>query len=128
MNTSLKQARSVAAQQVARFTGEGAYHGSARPRPAPAPAASPEVDEMRPLSLAKYDARDDRSIDTFAARFPSRFETLTTLPVPTQDEITADRVRPEGARGVRGVRGLRAWLCADRVSPVRRRATGALLV
>lgn len=92
MNTSLKQARSVAAQQIARFTGEGAYHGSTRPRPAPAPAAEPEVDETRALSFAKYESRDDRSIDSFAAHFPSRYAVLTTLPVPTQDEITADTV------------------------------------
>ncbi len=94
MNTSLKQSRSVAAQQVARFTGEGAYHGStrARPAPAPAPAAAPEVDEMRALSFAKYDSRDDRSIDTFAAVFPNRFEPLATLPVPSQQAITDDAV------------------------------------
>ena len=100
MNTHLKQTRSVATQQVARFTGEGAYHGSTRPRPAPAPAAAPapeaaappDVDEMWPLALDKYDSREDRSIDTFAAYFPSRFETLATLPIPTQEAIVDDAV------------------------------------
>lgn len=94
MNTHLKQARSVATQQVARFTGEGAYHGSTRPRPAPAPeaAAPPEVAETAPLSLARYSATERRSIDTFAACFPNRHETLTALEIPTQEAIAADGV------------------------------------
>ena len=94
MNTYLKQARSVAAQRVAHFTGEGAYHGSTKPRPVPSPepAAPPEVDEMRPLSLDKYDSREDRSVDSFTARFLNRCETLATLSVPTQEAIVDDGV------------------------------------
>ena len=94
MNTYLKRARSVATQQVAPFTGEGAYHGSTKPRPAPVPevADPPEVAEMRPLSLDKYSATEDRSIATFAARFPNRHETLEALPVPSQEAIMADAV------------------------------------
>lgn len=84
----------MATQQVAPFTGEGAYHGSTRPRPAPAPEAAPQpvVDEMRPTSLDRYDATRRRDIDTFAARFPNRHEILAALPVPTQEAIVADGV------------------------------------
>lgn len=94
MKTHLKQTRSVASQQVARFTGEGAYHGSTRPRPAPAPDADapPVVAEMQPLSLDKYSATQRRSIEPFTAHFPNRHETLAALEVPTQDAITADGV------------------------------------
>jgi hypothetical protein len=77
MKTYLRQARSVATQQVAPFTGEGAYHGSTRPRPAPVHEADdlPEVAEMRPVSLDNYSATERRDIDTFTARFPNRHET-----------------------------------------------------
>jgi hypothetical protein len=91
MNTHRKMARSVATQDVARFTGEGAYHGSTRPRTAPAPAAiEPVVAEMQPLSLDRY--TEPREIDSFVARFPNRCETLAALPVPTQEAIVADGV------------------------------------
>ena len=94
MNTYLRRARSVATQQVARFTGEGAYHGSTRPRPPPVGEAAdlPEVAEMRPVSLDRYSATERRGIDTFTARFPNRHETLAALPVPTQEEIMGDAV------------------------------------
>jgi hypothetical protein len=96
MKTHLKQTRSVATQEVARFTGEGAYHGSTRPRPAPAREASTppeiEVEEMRARSLDKYDTSEDRNIATFTARFPNRHETVATLPVPTQEAVMADGV------------------------------------
>ena len=94
MKTYLRQARSVETQQVAPFTGEGAYHGSTKPRPAPVQEAAvpPVVAEMWPHSLDKYSATETRSIDTFAARFPNRYETLATLPLPTQEAIMADGV------------------------------------
>jgi hypothetical protein len=94
MKTYLKQARSVAAQEVAPFTGEGAYHGSTRPRPAPVREVEdpPEVAEMRPLSLDNYSATQRRDIDTFAACFPNRNETLAALPIPTQEAIMGDGV------------------------------------
>ena len=92
MKTFLKQERSAAAQKVAPFTGEGAYHGSTKPRPAPAnlPEEAPVVAEMRPSSLDKYD--DPRAIEAFAARFPNRCEHVAALPVPSQEAIMSDGV------------------------------------
>ncbi|HEY0137398.1 MAG TPA: hypothetical protein VGB85_25115 [Nannocystis sp.] len=93
MKTHLRQARDVTTQQVASFTGEGAYHGSTRARPAPVQAAPDVVvEEMRPCSLDKYDASEPREIDTFDAHFPARYEVLDALPVPTQEQIVADGV------------------------------------
>jgi len=94
MKTYLRQARSIATQEVARFTGEGAYHGSTRPRPAPVREADdpPEVAEMRPLSLDNYSETERRDIETFTARFPNHHETLSALPIPTQAAIMADGV------------------------------------
>lgn len=83
----------MATQQVARFTGEGAYHGSTRARPAgSAVALAPVVEEMRPRSLERYDAAQVREIASFTARFPNRHEVLATLPVPDQEAIRADGV------------------------------------
>ena len=94
MRTFLRQERSVATQQVARFTGEGAYHGStlARPTAGPAAALAPVVEEMRPRSLERYDAAEVREIASFTARFPNRHEVLARLPVPDQEAIRADGV------------------------------------
>lgn len=95
MKTHVKKARAVATQSIAPFTGEGAYHGSTKPRPAAAPVpAAPEavVDEMRPRTFDKYDTTDSRDIAGFAAHFPARYEPLENLPVPTQEQIVADGV------------------------------------
>lgn len=84
----------MATQQVAPFTGEGAYHGSTKPRTAPGPAAPepPPVPEMQPYSLDKYSDTEARTIETFTARFTNRHEPLVALPVPTQEAIAADGV------------------------------------
>lgn len=90
--TSLRKARSRDTQVVVPFTGEGAYHGSTKPRSrsaAPRPAA-PVVEEMRATSLDSLPA--DGRIDEFDALFPNLCETLTTLPVPSQDAIRDDAV------------------------------------
>ncbi len=93
MNTHLRRTRTAAAQQVAPFTGEGAYHGSTRPRPAPAPeVAEPVVPEMQPLTLAKYSPSEPRAIDSFTARFTNLHDTVATLPVPDQQAIVDDAV------------------------------------
>lgn len=94
MKTFLRRDPSAATQPVAPFTGEGAYHGSTRPRPAPTPEPDDPaiVAEMRPRSLDKYDGREDTRIDTFTAVFPNRCETVATLPAPTQAAIVADGV------------------------------------
>ncbi|MCY1059549.1 hypothetical protein [Nannocystis sp. SCPEA4] len=94
MTTYLRQARTSAAQQVAPFTGEGAYHGSTRPRVEPlreAPAP-PLVDELRPRTLEQYAAEDRREIAEFEAVFPNHHAVVETLPIPTQEAIQSDGV------------------------------------
>lgn len=94
MKTTLKRARSIATQEVAPFTGEGAYHGSTRPRPSPAPAdeAPALVDEVRPRSLDRYDGAEPRDIATFTAHFPNLHEPVAALPIPSQEAIVGDGV------------------------------------
>jgi hypothetical protein len=91
--TIVKRARSISGQKVAQFTGEGAYHGSTKPRTPSAPRApAPLVEEMRPTTLEAYAARGARSIEEFDATFPDRYAVKTILAVPTQDEIKDDGV------------------------------------
>jgi len=92
--THLRHEHSLDTQQIAPFTGEGAYHGSTRkrtPRPASAPAPA-VVDEMRPSTLDVYVADGSRAIADFEATFPNLYAVERVLPVPTQDEIRADGV------------------------------------
>src|SRR5690606_2340176 len=92
-STFQRKARSIAAQRVVPFTGEGAYHGSTKPRPAsprPSTPRPPDVDEMRASSLDAIGS--DGTIDEFEAVFPNRCETLATLPIPSQEAIRADAV------------------------------------
>lgn len=94
-STSLQASRSIANQVVVAFTGEGAYHGSTKPRgPAASPRPSiPIVDEMRATSLDELDPLGTLDeIASFDAVFPNRCETLATLPVPSQDAIRDDAV------------------------------------
>ena len=89
----VKRTRSIPDQKVAAFTGEGAYHGSTKPRPqTPRPAPPPPVEEMRPTTLEAYAANGVRSISDFDATFPNRYEVKSILAVPTQDEIKNDGV------------------------------------
>lgn len=92
MTTFLRQPRASERQQVERFTGEGAYHGSTRPRPDPPRdvPAPPPVDELRPATLEAYG--DRREIAEFEAVFPNHHTVLAQLPVPDQDAIAADGV------------------------------------
>jgi hypothetical protein len=91
-STYLRKARSLATQVVVPFTGEGAYHGSTKPRSRPAsPRPEPlTVAEMRATSLDGLGS--DGSIDDFDAVFPNLCETLTMLPVPSQEAIRDDAV------------------------------------
>lgn len=92
-DTIVKHARTIPDQKIALFTGEGAYHGSTKPRPQPTPLPPPAlVDEMRPTTLDAYAAEGTRSIGEFNATFPNYFALKATLPVPTPDEIKNDRV------------------------------------
>lgn len=89
----VKRVRSIPDQKVAAFTGEGAYHGSTKPRPQQIQPARPAlVEEMRPTTLEAYAARGTSQIADFEATFPDRYEVKATLPVPTQDEIANDGV------------------------------------
>jgi hypothetical protein len=90
--TFLRKARSVATQVVVPFTGEGAYHGSTKPRPRPAASRLPPPlsEEMRATSLDALGS--DGIIEAFDAVFPNLCQTLTTLPVPSQDAIRDDAV------------------------------------
>lgn len=95
MSASKHQRHSIDTQKVAPFTGEGAYHGSTKPRPAlPAAAGAPPplVEEMRPRTVERYAASGARVIDSFDATFPNLFEIVSQLPIPTQDEIRNDGV------------------------------------
>jgi hypothetical protein len=92
--THLKQDHSKAEQQVAAFTGEGAYHGSTRKRgsryaSAPKPVI---VDEMRPTTLDSYPADGSKPIGEFEATFPNLYKVERVLPIPTQEEIASDGV------------------------------------
>lgn len=92
--THLRQEHSRDAQQIAPFTGEGAYHGSTKKRaPRPASAAPPiVVDEMRASTLDTYPLDGSRPIAEFDATFPNLYAVERVLPVPTQEEIRADGV------------------------------------
>jgi len=92
--THLRQDHSHETQQVAAFTGEGAYHGSTRKRgsryaSAPQPAV---VEEMRPTTLDAYPADGSRPIASFEATFPNLYKVERVLPIPTQDEIRNDGI------------------------------------
>ncbi|MCW5807102.1 MAG: hypothetical protein KIT31_32395 [Deltaproteobacteria bacterium] len=94
MNDAIvKRPRSIPDQKIAAFTGEGAYHGSTKPRPqAVRVAPAVVVEEMRPTTLEAYAAAGVRSIADFEATFPNRYDVRAILPVPAQDEIMADGV------------------------------------
>ena len=92
-DTIVKRTHSIDDQKIALFTGEGAYHGSTKPRSQPArPAPPPLVDEMRPTTLEAYAAAGTRHIGEFDATFPYHYELKARLPVPTQEEIAQDGV------------------------------------
>ena len=90
----LRQEHTLDAQQIAPFTGEGAYHGSTRKRAARS-ASAPRpvvVEEMRPTTLDAYPLDGSRPIAEFEATFPNLYTVERVLPVPTQDEVRGDGV------------------------------------
>jgi hypothetical protein len=92
--THLRQEHTTGTQQVAPFTGEGAYHGSTRKR-APRSASAPQpvvVDEMRPTTLDAYPRGGSRPIAEFEATFPNLYAVERVLPIPTQEEVRTDGV------------------------------------
>ena len=94
MNRSVKRERTPDAQQVAAFTGEGAYHGSTKTLDAPVRPApdGPELEEVLPFTLNEYWRRKQRDFSLFEAKFSNHYEVGAQLAVPTQDEIHADAV------------------------------------
>jgi hypothetical protein len=93
MKTYLRQRRSIASQIVAPFTGEGAYHGSTKPRARPARATpAPPVEEMRATSLEELASGGAGDIEPFDAVFSNACETRSVLPVPSQEQIRDDAV------------------------------------
>ena len=94
MNDAIvKRTRSIADQKIAAFTGEGAYHGSTKPRPQQVRAAPVvPVEEMRPTTLEAYAASGVREIADFDATFSNRYDVKAILPIPTQEEIENDGV------------------------------------
>jgi hypothetical protein len=94
--TYLERAHTRETQRVAPFTGEGAYHGSTKPRaqasgaPPSAPRHEPQVvEEMRATTLDGL-APDD-PIPEFDARFANRCELVEQLEVPSQAALAAER-------------------------------------
>ncbi|MFT5685314.1 MAG: hypothetical protein ACI8RZ_006265 [Myxococcota bacterium] len=94
MDTWRHQSRSCETQQIAPFTGEGAYHGSTKRRRVAAPKRkpAPPVDEMAPRTLRTYAETNQQAIGSFQAHFPNRYEVLSVLPIPTQEAIRDDGV------------------------------------
>jgi hypothetical protein len=90
----LRQEHTLDSQQIAPFTGEGAYHGSTRKRAARS-ASAPQpvvVEEMRPTTLDAYPLDGSRPIAEFEATFPNLYTVERVLPVPTQEEVRGDGV------------------------------------
>jgi len=92
--TSLRKQHSIATQEVAPFTGEGAYHGSTSKRASPAAPSRPPavVEEMRASTLEQYRLEAPRAISDFEATFPNLYAVERVLPVPTQEEVRDDGV------------------------------------
>ncbi|MGB1016435.1 MAG: hypothetical protein ACPG4T_20015 [Nannocystaceae bacterium] len=93
MKRFLHQQLSIESQTVRPFTGEGAYHGSTKPRKEPRGLTRPPpVEEMLPSTLARYAAAGQTTIQPFTAVFPNTYCVRARLPVPSQDEIRNDGV------------------------------------
>ena len=90
----LRQEHTLDSQQIAPFTGEGAYHGSTRKRAVRSASAPPPavVEEMRPTTLDAYPLDGSRPIAEFEATFPNLYTVERVLPVPTQEEVRGDGV------------------------------------
>lgn len=92
--TYLTQEHSQSTQDIAPFTGEGAYHGSTRKRAPRADGGPPKpvVPEMHATTMDAYPVDGSRPIANFEAHFPNLYKVERVLPVPTQEEVRADGV------------------------------------
>jgi hypothetical protein len=92
MTTWARRDHTIAAQKVSPFTGEGAYHGSTRPKPAsalPPPALTPE---STPTTVDRYCSEGRTAVADFDARFPNAYRVLAQLEAPSQEEVRRDGV------------------------------------
>jgi hypothetical protein len=90
MSTWIDRERTVEGQKVQPFTGEGAYHGSTKPKARP--TVAPTSRESTPRTLERYEREGRSEVSLFDARFANRCRLLTQLPVPTQEQVRRDRV------------------------------------
>lgn len=93
MTTWRKSMHTIESQKVADFTGEGAYHGSTKPKPATAPRPRTDiVPEGRPVTIERYTREGTSTIGSFDAVFPNRLRIVEQLNVPAQERIRDDGV------------------------------------
>ncbi len=93
MTTWGTKVRSIETQEVERFTGEGAYHGSTKQKPRITPRSrSDVVNEARPTTLERYVAEGRTVIESFDAHFPNSLRVVSDCPVPTQEQVRDDGV------------------------------------
>lgn len=94
MQTWLKSTHSIENQKLAIFTGEGAYHGSTKPKPANSAERTirEPVPEARPSTLERYVREGATEIRSFEAHFPNRFKIVDQLGIPDQETIRTDGV------------------------------------
>lgn len=93
METWIRRDYTINTQKRELFTGEGAYHGSTKPRPPQLVRPPTEiVEEARPTTFERYLREGRKDIESFDAEFPNRFRIETQLRVPTQEEVRTDGV------------------------------------
>lgn len=87
-NTFLKSQRIESSQKIQQFSGEGAYHGSSKPRD---DSFTLETElERFPSSLMRYWKEKNADFESFKANFANLCEIKKILPIPTQQEIKDD--------------------------------------
>lgn len=89
MYTILKTEKTESNQKLAKFTGEGAYHGSSQTKVG---AMSPEIASEVPQVILQHLATQKKRFDEFDAEFPNFYEIKESLGVPTQQQVQSDGV------------------------------------
>lgn len=93
MNTWIRRTHTIETQKRAIFTGEGAYHGSTKPKPrAPQQARLEVVSEARATTIDHYLETGKAEIQLFDAEFPNRYCLNEQLVVPSQESVRDDGV------------------------------------
>jgi hypothetical protein len=97
--THARRERRAPSQKVARFTGEGAYHGSTkrRPLPGPSPQGAPQGEpapppEMVPTALLRHLAEGREAIAERDLTFANSFALREQLEVPSPEAVRNDGV------------------------------------